>query len=961
MAVKIKSFVKENSFIMLSSLVALASILLFYIIKQIAPFGDNTLYTADLYHQYSPLFSEFRDRLESGESLLYSWNTGLGSPFIGNFFNYLSSPFGLIVALYNARGIADAISIMVACKATLSATSMAYYLKKSQKFNSPMLIAFGVLYAFCGYFVAYYWNIMWMDSLYLFPLVILGIEKIIDSGKCANYIFALSLTMIINYYIAYMVCIFSCLYFIYYYICSQERIDYKQKVLAYKGVARGKIKTSFFINSGVRFAVSSLAAAVIALFAFVPLVHVLSTSFATDAFQSDSSSSSLEVFTYFNIYEFLSNHLALTTPTFRSGDRVHILPNIYSGIISLFLIPLYMLSKKITKRKKVASVGLLVVMFFSFCVNIFDFVWHGFHFPNDIPYRQSFMYSFILIILASKAYKLIDDFSKKHFCIIGGAIALFTISVIFFPTQYTTTTTIIYSMVFIVAFTVLFFLAKSKDVIKKFFPIILCVLIVSESVLGYILFFNSSMTKAEFLSDYEGFKATQKYIDIEDTDLFYRSELTRNKTSMDPARYDFNGVSAFSSMITQDLAAFQDALGLDGNRVNSYIYYPQTPVYNAMFSVKYLYDLRGNLNESDYYTKQDVITTYFTYKNNYHLPLAYCVSDKVADWNALSFDLPGQGSFAHSIEAQEEFFNSATGIKDVFTDIYDYDITYENMSPIDSVCSKKDGKFTFVRNDQNSNFGSIVFNVPIKEDGNYYAYVYSQDLSGISVYSKAFSTELEELEFGYIVDLGPQSAGDTISLKSNLFVEKASADIDFRIFTIDDEKFVEGYNQLKDGQITLTKFEETEVRGTFTAEENEILYTSIPYDKGWSVELDGKKVDDDQIVVISGALLGVKVTPGEHNITFRYAIPGMAVANIISISFAVLLIVLYILNKKKLLFFKNKKDNLWVKAEGELPQKTSEENLAETVVEEPVEKPKQTPKTTNNQQPPKKKKRKKRH
>ena len=958
MADKIKSFVKENRFIVLSGLVALAAILLFYIIKQITPFGNNTLYASDLYHQYGPLFSELRDRLESGESLLYSWNTGLGSPFIGNFFNYLSSPFGLVVTLYSARGIADAISIIVACKVSLSATSMAYYLKKSQKLTSPMLIAFGVLYAFCGYFIAYFWNIMWMDSLYLFPLVILGIEKIIDSGKCANYIFALSLTMIINYYIAYMVCIFSCIYFIYYYICSQERIDYKQKILAYKGVAKGKLKTSFFVNSGLRFTLSSLASALIALFAFVPLIHVLSTSFATDTFQSDSSTSSLEIFTYFNIYEFLSNHLALTTPTFRSAGRIHILPNIYSGIISVFLIPLYMLSKKITKREKIASVGLLAVMFFSFCVNVFDFIWHGFHFPNDMPYRQSFMYSFILIILASKAYKLIDEFNKKHFFIIGGILAIFTISVIFWPTQYTTIETIIYSIIFIIAFTIVFFLAKIKDFFKKFLPIILCVLIVLESVLSYTLLINSAVTKTDFFSDYEGFKATQSYIDSEDTDLFYRSELTKNKTSMDPARYDFNGVSAFSSMITQDLAAFQDALGLDGNRVNSYIYYPQTPVYNAMFSVKYLYDLKGHLSESNYYTKQDVITTYFTFKNNYHLPLAYCVSDKIADWNALSFDLPGQSSFPHSIEAQEEFFNCATGIEDVFTDIYDYDISYENMFPIDSVCSKKDGKFSFIRTETKSNFGSIVFNVPVKKDSNYYAYVYSEDLSNISIYSKAFSTELEELEFGYIVDLGQQTAGDNIILKANLFAEPAGADIDFRVFTIDDEKFVEGYNQLKDGQITLTRFEETEISGTFTAEENEILYTSIPYDTGWSVELDGKKLDDDQIVVISDALLGVKVSAGEHNITFRYAIPGMAASNIISISFALLLIVLYILNKKNLLFFKNKKENLWLRAEGELPQETTDVDTVVEAIEKP-EAPQQ--KKTNNQATPKKKKRKKRH
>ena len=86
---KVKNLYKNNKYILASGGIALFIILLIYFCFDIIPFGDRTVYRMDLYHQYGPLFSEFYDRLTSGESLIYSWNTGLGSSFFGNFFNYL--------------------------------------------------------------------------------------------------------------------------------------------------------------------------------------------------------------------------------------------------------------------------------------------------------------------------------------------------------------------------------------------------------------------------------------------------------------------------------------------------------------------------------------------------------------------------------------------------------------------------------------------------------------------------------------------------------------------------------------------------------------------------------------------------------------------------------------------------------------------------------------------------------
>ena len=277
---KINLFYKNNKYVLFSGLSALFIIMIVYFCYSIIPFGDKIIYRMDLYHQYGPLFSELYNRLTSGESLLYSWNSGLGSSFIGNFFNYLSSPISFIVLLFGHENTFEAVAAMIAIKAVLSSMAITYYLKKSQKSDGPQLIAFGVAYAFSAYFIAYYWNVMWIDSMYLLPLIALGIEKIINQGKCANYIIFLSLAIYSNYYIGFMLCIFSCLYFVYYYLCSYNTI--REKEISLNNYEKTSLlANSFFLNSGIKFAFSSISVGIILLFMLVPVAYVLKSSSAT--------------------------------------------------------------------------------------------------------------------------------------------------------------------------------------------------------------------------------------------------------------------------------------------------------------------------------------------------------------------------------------------------------------------------------------------------------------------------------------------------------------------------------------------------------------------------------------------------------------------------------------------------------------------------------------------------------
>ncbi len=895
MKTKLKSLIQNNKFILLSGLAAFFIIMVVYFCYSIIPFGDKTIYRMDLYHQYGPLFSELYDRITNGESMLYSWNSGLGSSFIGNFYNYLSSPFSILVLLFGHENTFEAVAAMIAIKAILSAMAISYYLKKSNKADGPQLIGFGIMYAFSAYFIAYYWNVMWIDSMYLLPLIVLGIEKIINSGKCGNYIIFLTLAIFTNYYIGFMLCIFSCLYFLYYYFCTSEKFIKKSVILDNNDKKYSALGKSFFFQSGLRFAFSSLAVGIILVFMLLPVAYVLNSSSATSGTHPD------EIKNYFNIFDFLANHLASLEPTIRSSGE-DVLPNVYCGILTVMLVPAYLFSDRISSKEKIATSVLLGIMFFSFNINYLNYLWHGLHFPNDLPYRQSFMYSFILITMAYKAFINIKYMNKKQFLSIGIGILAFIVLTQKLGSKNVDNTTVLVSVIYVFAFTIILGLIQSKKNQAYALSIILSCTVISETIIANTDHYVANQTKTAFTEDYDDFKELQSVIDKNDNSLFYRTELSDLRTRMDPSWYDYNGVSVFSSMAYEKVANMQKSIGLYGNQINSYTYNPQTPVYNSIFGIKYIYDRNSLISEGKYYTLADKNATYSAYENNYNLNIAFPVSETITNWDSALYSNP--------VDSQQELFACATGIDGIYNRIFDYEFICNNVYDI-----SEDDKYMTNFNIQkidDSTEASATATITAQSSGHIYIYLYSRNLDSVSVYSPSISTHMSVSD-GYILDLGYYEPDNKISVTMPIAEDKAYANVDFVVFTIDHDKFVDGYNILKSGQIEYTSFSDTTIEGTFSADIDEVLFTSIPYDKGWNLYIDGEKVAEENIIKISEALLGVKVSSGEHSIKFEYSIPGLNTAIIISVTFISLLLITLILKKKNV--FKNNNTNIWQDSE----------------------------------------------
>lgn len=882
---KIGLLIFDNQFILLSLFCSALLSLLIAFCFDLVPFGDGIILRMDLYHQYGPLFAELYERIKGSGGFLYSWCSGGGSGFLGNFYNYLSSPLSLCVIFFGHKNITEAISFMIFTKACLSSATFSYYLKKSLSKSDYLTAAFGVLYAFSGYFIAYYWNLMWLDAVVLLPLVILGIEKIIKKGKPGLYIISLALTMFSNYYMAYMICIFSVIYFVFYYFAScvsptlnDFRLPLEMDRFFNKGIVY-KIRSNRFLNSALIFAISSLAAGALTAFALIPTRFILSACSAT----SGSFPKDLEI--YNNVFDFVINHFADLEPTIRSSGE-NVLPNVYCGVLTVLLIPIFYFTKSIHLREKVSYTCLVGVIFLSFNMNYLNYIWHGLHFPNDLPYRFSFMYSFIILTMGFKAIIRIKEISPKIILATAMGVVTFLVVAEKVGQKNLDFNTVFVSLSFAIIYTIILYLFTNKKTQIKSISLFLLCVVVSEYAIANTDNYEMNQEKTNYVCDLQDFQKVKSEIDKKEGTKYYRMELTDLRTRMDPSWYSYNGVSVFSSMAYEKLSNLQSDLGLAGNFINSYTYNLQTPVYNSMFALKYIFNNSADtvMNE-DLFTKITGNDTFTAYENKYYLPIAYSCYDNLSRW-----DINNSNPF----EVQNKYFELATGISDVFEKVKLNDLYSTNINP---VSFDEDTEYVYFEKTSTDETSDIAMFYKAPVSSNYYAYIESGAVDNVTI-STANNTMVRNIgDEEFIIDLGKCNKDDIFTVSIPINDDSDADGISIYVYVLNEEKFKKGYDYLNSGALQIKEFKDTEISGEIEVNDG-FIYTSIPYDKGWSVEIDNEKVSDRDIIIVGNALLGVKCEKGQHTVTFKYTPRGLKNGIIISCLSLIILILVYILSRK---------------------------------------------------------------
>ena len=811
-------FLKPRDGLLIAFFVPVLVMICIFVQRGIFPFGERCFLRTDMYHQYAPFFSEFQYKLRTGGSLLYSWDVGMGVNFAALYAYYLASPLNWLILLCPKKFIIEFMTIMIVLKIGLSGLSFAWYLKKHSQNCILGVGFFGIFYALSGYMAAYSWNIMWLDCILLFPLIVYGLERLVKEQKGMLYCVTLGLSILSNYYISIMTCLFLVLYFIALLIMEKP----------------GPVRK--YVDSCVRFGIYSLLSGGLAAGILLPEIYALQSTASGD-FDFPKAWSS-----YFPIFDMIARHIG-NVETEIGLDHW---PNIYCGVAVFLFFLLYLACKKIAVKEKAVYCGLLLIFFASFSINALNFIWHGFHYPNSLPCRQSFIYIFLMLFICFRAYMYLDETPKKHIAIAFWGSACFVLLAEKLVTQEHFHFIVYYvAIIFLAAYAGLMYLYKDgKRTVCGFLAL---TLVAIEASINMSVTSVTTTSRESYTSDNEEVRILKD--SLQPASDFYRVEKKTRKTKNDGAWMNFPSVSLFSSTANADLSKFFKKLGCESS-TNAYSITGSTPFVDSIFSVKYaLYSEAVSNTELMMYLRESGGT--YLYENLYTLPLGFVLSSDIEENWQYEMDNPA--------EVQNDLC-LVSGADEVL---------------VDAGGTVNKNTFTFTPD----------------ETGKYYVFVMNKKVKTVKAELPTGQKSFSNVDRGYLLELGNLAPGTEVKLTA----DEAGEQLNAIAYRFSEDAMVQVYDRLNQSPMHLTSWKDTKLSGTVSAAKAGMLFTSIPFDKGWTVKVDGEKVETRKAF---GAFLAIDVSAGDHVIDFSYVPKGLKTGGLISGGSIVILILLWFLRRE---------------------------------------------------------------
>ncbi|CAM2856016.1 YfhO family protein [Fructilactobacillus fructivorans] len=843
-----------------------------FAIYGITPFGNHNLLLSDLLTQYMPFFKLLRDQMLHHTLSSYSFLVSIGDNTVPIYTYYLMSPLNLLVSWFSVIHLPILISIIILIKIGLIGWSMAFFLKVKYQRQDMMQIMAAVAYSLCGYVALYFYDFMWLEALMILPLLTLGIERLFYKGKWGGYVVALTAIIIMNYYMGYMLCIYSVIYFVYLVFLNRP------------------IKTGFWHYLKVhgsmtcKYVISSIIAALLSGFMLIPsIVGMLSTSKGL-----------------FKIWDFIPYprfspavfaNLGVGANNFMG--RLSHDPSIFVGTIFIMGLLVFWFSKKISKRQKHASFWLVGAIFLGMWITTFNTIWHMFQNPAGFPYREAFMFGFVMIMFAYEAY-INGAFKNNRVVITAGSIvaALLVIGyicadiIIFFNHMQqvnnqliVSNTHLLIAIVFVALTTGLLVAANRYG--KKIWYLIFAVLCVEMGVNLYLSLQGELVNgvrqsasfgnQKRFENAYNQSKGIidRKIDNKKDQTTFHRNDVDNQIYSHiinqaynqynDSIIFNFRGVSGYSSTLNMHTQDVLSKLGLSSRNVRRVSVIGSSPVTDQLL---------GITNHLTILPNGQAVNK----KDNRFSGLGYAVSDQIVKTKLKK---------NHVFINLNKFVQHEAGTKKKYMHRAQVTVNSSNKRHY-----KMPSSYNTKLMDQIDGYEyHLTINPTIT--GNQYMYLANANLYNdqIFVNGKPLPNRYKMLGTENVY-LGHFKRGEKYTVKlvvTDAIKEKSL----LRSFSgLDNAAFNKFVDETQPYKLQIDHPENPKLSGSDftghvkTTPKRNVLMLSIPYDKGWHVTENGKKV---KTLMVGDGMTGLKLKPGKHTLHFHYRTPGLILGLILTL------------------------------------------------------------------------------
>ncbi|MFQ7728752.1 MAG: YfhO family protein [Clostridia bacterium] len=851
-----REILQRNKLILAAFCLPVILMLLAFLVMGIYPAGENQIAVIDMYHQYVPFLGELQSKLQSGGSLFYTWNGAGGSNFWNLLAYYGASPLNLILVLFPKKFLMEGVTLILLLKIGLAGSTMAVYLRaivweKDKRSADISLVGFATLYALCSYVMAYYWCIMWMDAVALLPLCILGLHKILDGRSGVFYTVCLALVVFINYYMAIMVCIFILFYYpVLYFIKVQ-----------------GESAGHFFKTTGRAVGYSLLGVLMSAVMLLPTWMSMQSTYYISADMPEKTE-------LYNDLLDILNQMLPNAELTYREG-----LPNLYCGMFVVILLVFYWISRTIPLREKLLNGAFLVFLIFSLNINKLDFIWHGFHFPNQLPYRYTFMICFLLIAMAYQVFQRVDEIRVNHLWILlaaGGGYYLLAQKIL---TEHIKDLDLFVcsGLAWLALYVAILLLYKKGRLPKNLLLILTVILLTCEMASNTCTSIDQVGTtqRSNYYANEADIAKLVKKTEGTD-DRFGRTEMNDNYILNCPAMYHYKGISQFSSSLNANATALMEHIGVEGAPDKNRFNYNQTdPVTNAMLNIRYLIGKNLPIDDSDF--KQIAKSgNSRLYESIYPLSIGYMTADTIRTWNYEQ---------ENPFMVLDDYVRAVTQNKytSVFTEIEPVDVSAANIE----LSSTGDGMWDSTLKNETKKSKTIL-TYQAQQTGKQYLFIEADDADAITVSQEKKDDKIEiRNDCGSIVNLGEMDSGTEFTVTIE-YKEGKGGSVVSHVCTMDEAVWQDAYKMLSASMLDVTDYGDSCLKGTIDVQEDGVFVTSVPYEAGWKLKVDGHTREINEL--IGGAWISTSLSAGEHQIELSFRPPGLIAGLLITLASIGLLI-----------------------------------------------------------------------
>ena len=854
---KFKEFEKNTLITLLAFIIPALIMLLIFIIGDFAPFGNVSVLVADMRYQFVDYIGYMKSVFFGNNDMFYTFSKTFGGDMMGFASYYLFNPFFLILLLFPNDMLPVGIVIMLIITSGFMGLNFHLMLRAiwGNRFSS---VIFSTAYAMMGFNMAYINCIHYFFSIMMLPIIILGLFRIM-TGRRPNiiYIGSVALSVISCYYIGYMILIFTAAFFIC--MLASDTIEYKDN--------KDRIKNAWtvFYSTILGIGISAFS--------------LLSVLFSLEG-QKKAIIKGLMFDRTFSIIEFFSG---LYTGSFR-GNISDGLPVIYSGVITVLFVFFYFFNKTIKLRQKICALILFVFLIVGYWIDAFNVMWHGFAHPIGFPYRNSFLFSFLMLFVGYSGFVHIKEgFKKKNANIIVVIFIVYSAFLYLTGNKYAGPKSILITYLTLAAALILIVAMNEKN--RYVIPAVagLFVLQFADSLyngsVSLDAYFEDKYSREESIDEYKDYiDSTQKlvdYVNAQDSSFFRMDKLFR-RSNNDPLMFAYNGLSHYSSCETDQVKTFMGRMGFRNNESWAFYGDASTGFADCFMGLKYLlspFDETSKPYKSIYSQDERYI-----YCNPYALSLGFGMDESVKYANMKEKD-----PFKLQNDIAGRF--SQTNYQ-IYRPVKISEIRLNNVSEERNIYTKIDPEQE----------GSIEYILSITSDDFIYMYADAPHIQNTNLYINGDEKGNYFSQYDWSIrEGGYYKPGELVSIKFT--VEDDSLEIDDIYFYYESKQVLKAwYRDAVSTSCNVTKISSSHLKADVdVSETKDYIVFSIPYEEDWKIKIDGEKVKPFKVM---DALLAVKISGGKHEIDLRYIPAGIKVGLPVSVISILIALITLIVNRK---------------------------------------------------------------